>query len=116
MRAERIGELPRRLTYDVGVEAARLPREPFDRARDGDGCDDLSRRITDGSRDRGDTSFSFPDRLRPATASNRGEHRCREASLTQAVQESVVILPRDEHLSSRSGLHGQLSSHGDRVS
>ena len=97
------------------MHTAGLAGEPFQRTGDGHRGDDLAGRGADRCGDRADTHFAFTDALGPAASAHGGQFCCREGGLEQTLVHAVGVFPREQDLSSRSGIHGELAANRDRV-
>jgi hypothetical protein len=74
--------------------------------------DDPARRRAYRCRDRGHAGLTLADALRPAAAPHGRQRRRRESRTLQAAVQPIRLLPGEQHLRSRPGLHGQ--GHTDR--
>ena len=117
-----IPSLAQCLTQGVGsldnhflVRSTRLAGKAFDRSGHGDRRNDAAGRPTDGSRDRSHAGLTFTEALGPTAAPDSGKNGGGKSGSVQPIQQTFVVLPREQDLGGRTGFHGKLGSYGNGV-
>src|SRR5436190_23687952 len=111
---EHLAELGRGGTHDLRVQPAGLTAQALDRAGDRHRGDHPATGAAHRRRHRGHASLALTDALRPAAPPYGGEGGRGELRLAQATVQPVRLLPGEQDLRGRAGLHreGRADRHG----
>ena len=110
-----LAELGRRRADDLGVQPTGLPAQPLQRAGHRHGGHHPAAGPAHRGRHRGDARLALADALRPAASAYRREGRRGELRLAQPAVQPVRLLPREQDLGGRAGLHRQRRADRDGV-